>query len=59
MNVEILLLKGLAEAYDLYPNSDYRFFSDIDILIRPCDAIKFSLACKEIGYIVLGIFRIR
>ena len=50
INVEIILLKGIAESYDLYPNPIYRPSNDIDLLIRTRDVLKFSMACKDLGY---------
>ena len=48
--IEVLFLKGLIYAHDLYPNIYNRRFSDIDVLVRPKDIIRFTLLCKKLGY---------
>lgn len=55
LNIEIMLLKGLPDAYDLYPDTYMRPVGDIDILIRERDAVKFSLACGDLGYKYRGM----
>lgn len=49
--LEIVLLKGVAEAFDLYKEPFARPSGDIDLLIRPEDAVKFSLLCRDLGYL--------
>ena len=51
--IKNIVLKGF-ELKKLYPKSDMRFMSDIDILISKKDAEKVSLIMTELGYKIIS-----
>ena len=49
-NIQLLFMRGLVLAEDVYTLPETRFFGDIDILINFSDLKEFLKKCKNFGY---------
>ena len=50
VNIQFVFLKGLIEAYDLYPKYCFRPCDDIDILVHKEDIVHVCLVLAELGF---------
>jgi len=53
-NINLIFMKGIFYAADLYENYNYRFTSDLDVLTRKEDLNKLDECLRDIGYIYKG-----
>ncbi len=54
VNKKFLVLKGLANAYDLYNNPCIRVAGDIDLLVEEADCADVEKALYQMGYVIKG-----
>ncbi|WLE99253.1 MAG: nucleotidyltransferase family protein [Candidatus Electrothrix communis] len=50
IGIEVLVLKGAALANTVYPQAGLRPMRDIDLLVRPHDALQAQTALAELGF---------
>ncbi len=50
--LEVIVLKGAALAETVYPRPGLRPFGDLDILVRPSDAVRARILLESLGYVV-------
>jgi hypothetical protein len=48
--LDMLLMKGAALAYDVYPDPAWRVRSDVDLLIRAADRTRVRACLEELGF---------
>ena len=56
-NIQIMLFKGPALAYTVYPQAQLRTYHDIDALIHPGDLERARVVLTEMGYTFYEEFR--